>query len=313
MGMLKDRTVLYVTHQVEFLPAADLVLVMQNGKIAQAGRFDELLQQNIGFEIIVGAHNKALDSILTVENSSRTSPDLVPDAESKTDNTSNAELIHSQHDSERDLSLDITKKKGKLIQEEEREKGSIGKEVYWYYLTAVKGGAFIPIIILAQSSFQVLQVASNYWMAWTSPTTSDAEPVVEMKFIFLVYTLLAVGSAFCVLLRAMLVATTGLRTTQKLFTNMLHSIFRAPMAFFDSTPTGRILNRASTDQSVLDLELAGRLGTCATTILQIIGTIAVMSQAAWQVFVIFIPVTAVCIWYQVRYKLTLSINLFIDN
>lgn len=27
MGILKDRTVLYVTHQVEFLPAADLILV----------------------------------------------------------------------------------------------------------------------------------------------------------------------------------------------------------------------------------------------------------------------------------------------
>jgi len=26
MGILKDKTVLYVTHQVEFLPAADLIL-----------------------------------------------------------------------------------------------------------------------------------------------------------------------------------------------------------------------------------------------------------------------------------------------
>jgi ABC-type transport system involved in cytochrome bd biosynthesis fused ATPase/permease subunit len=27
MGILKDKTVLYVTHQVEFLPDADLILV----------------------------------------------------------------------------------------------------------------------------------------------------------------------------------------------------------------------------------------------------------------------------------------------
>lgn len=27
MGILKDKTILYVTHQVEFLPAADLILV----------------------------------------------------------------------------------------------------------------------------------------------------------------------------------------------------------------------------------------------------------------------------------------------
>lgn len=29
MGILKDKTVLYVTHQVEFLPAADLILVRE--------------------------------------------------------------------------------------------------------------------------------------------------------------------------------------------------------------------------------------------------------------------------------------------
>lgn len=58
--------------------------------------------------------------------------------------------------------------------------------------------------------------------------------------------------------------------------------------------------QASTDQSVLDLEMAVRLGWCAFSIIQILGTIAVMSQVAWQVFAIFIPVTAICIWYQVR-------------
>lgn len=29
MGILKEKTVLYVTHQVEFLPAADLILVRE--------------------------------------------------------------------------------------------------------------------------------------------------------------------------------------------------------------------------------------------------------------------------------------------
>lgn len=58
--------------------------------------------------------------------------------------------------------------------------------------------------------------------------------------------------------------------------------------------------QASIDQSVLDMEMANRLGWCAFSVIQILGTIAVMSQVAWEVFVIFIPVTAICIWYQVR-------------
>ncbi|KAI6706351.1 hypothetical protein NL676_009313 [Syzygium grande] len=99
----------------------------------------------------------------------------------------------------------------------------------------------------------------------------------------------------------MLLAVAGLWTAETLFTKMLHSVMRAPMAFFDSTPTGRILNRASTDQSVLDLEMAWKLGWCAFSIIMLLGTIAVMSQVAWEVFVIFIPVTAICIWYQQYY------------
>ncbi|KAK9273328.1 hypothetical protein L1049_018137 [Liquidambar formosana] len=301
MGILKDKTIIYVTHQVEFLPAADLILVMQNGRIAQAGRFEEVLRQNIGFEVLVGAHSQALESILTVESSSRTSQNPIQEGESNADPISNAELLHTKHDSDHNLSLEITEKGGRLLQDEEREKGSIGKEVYWSYLATVKGGALVPIIILAQSLFQVLQIASNYWMAWASPPTSDTKPKMEMSFILFVYILLAVGSSLCVLVRAMLLGIAGLSTSQQLFMNMLHSILRAPMSFFDSTPTGRILNRASTDQSVLDLEMAHKLGWCAFSIIQILGTIAVMSQVAWEVFVIFIPVTAICIWYQQYY------------
>ncbi|KAK9911303.1 hypothetical protein M0R45_035220 [Rubus argutus] len=301
LGILREKTTLYVTHQVEFLPAADLILVMQDGKIAQAGSFEELLKQNIGFEVLVGAHNRALESILTVENSSRTTQDPTLDSEPNTDSTSNAELQQTRQESEHNLSLEISEQEGKLVQDEQREKGSIGKQVYWSYLTTVKGGVLIPIIVLAQSSSQVLQVASNYWMAWATPPTIETEPKMGIKFTLLVYILLAVGSSLCVLLRSLLVAVAGLATAQKRFTNMLHSILRAPMAFFDSTPTGRILNRASTDQSVLDLEMANRLGWCAFSIIQILGTIGVMSQVAWEVFVIFLPVTAVCIWYQQYY------------
>ncbi|XP_058224199.1 putative ABC transporter C family member 15 isoform X1 [Rhododendron vialii] len=302
MGILKDKTILYVTHQVEFLPAADLILVMQNGRIAQAGTFEELMKQNIGFEVLVGAHNQALESVLSVESSSRESQNEIPDPDSTIkDLTSSAELIHNRHESEQNLCAEETEKEARLVQDEEREKGSIGKEVYWSYLTIVKGGALVPIIILAQSTFQVLQITSNYWMAWACPPDGGTEPIAGMNYILLVYTLLAVGSSLCVLVRAMLVAIAGCQTAQKLFTNMLHSVLRAPMAFFDSTPTGRILNRTSTDQSVLDMEMAQRLGWCAFSIIQLLGTIAVMSQVAWEVFAIFIPVTAICIWYQRYY------------
>ena len=41
---------------------------MQNGKITQAGKYDEILQAGTCFETLVSVHNQALDSIVTVEN-----------------------------------------------------------------------------------------------------------------------------------------------------------------------------------------------------------------------------------------------------
>ncbi|KNA13620.1 hypothetical protein SOVF_114980 isoform A [Spinacia oleracea] len=297
MGVLRDKTIFYVTHQVEFLPAADLILVMKEGRIAEAGSFKELLKQNIGFEVLVGAHSQALESVLTIEGTSgRTSEHATPH-----DVDSSAEQIQPRDEEEDNLSPEMKENQGRLIQDEEREKGSIGKEVYWDYLTIVKRGMLVPVIVLAQSSFQVLQIASNYWMAWVCPTSSDAAPIAGMDYVLLVYSLLSIVSSVCVLVRATVLAKAGILTAQKLFENMLHSVLRAPMSFFDSTPTGRILNRASSDQSVLDLEMAQRLGWAAFSMIQLIGTVAVMSQVAWEVFLIFIPVTAICIWYKQYY------------
>ncbi|CAL9134066.1 unnamed protein product [Musa acuminata var. zebrina] len=309
MGVLRDKTVLYVIHQVEFLPVADYAArtVMKDGKVAQAGLFNELLRQNIGFEVLVGAHSNALELIVNAETSSKSllaAEKIIPEASSRNDfdakktlNTS-FQIINKQ-ESEHDICRDMDDR-GRLTQEEEREKGSISKDVYWSYLTAVRGGALVPIIVIAHIFFQVLQVASNYWMAWTSPSTTT-ESTVGLKFLFLVYILLSVGCSLCVLIRTTLLVKAGLLTSQIFFQKMLRSTLRAPMSFFDSTPSGRILSRASMDQSVLDLELPWRLGWCAFSIIQILGTIAVMSQVAWPVFAILIPVTAICIWYQQYY------------
>jgi len=219
---------------------------MQNGRIAQAGKFEDLLKQNIGFEVLVGAHSKALESIVVAENSSRTSVNsIAEEGESNFKSRSSLQLENKQPDKVQDNPPEDKGNDGKLVQEEERETGSISKEVYWTYLTTVKGGMFIPLILLAQSSFQILQIASNYWMAWVCPTNSDAKPIFDMNFILLIYMALSVAGSLCVLLRAMMVLNAGLWTAQRLFTKMLHSVIRAPMSFFDSTPAGRILNRVS--------------------------------------------------------------------
>ncbi|KAL0719562.1 hypothetical protein Bca4012_068886 [Brassica carinata] len=294
MGLLCSKSVIYVTHQVEFLPAADLILVMKDGRISQAGRYNDILNSGTDFMELIGAHQEALAVVGSVHaNSDSEKPGLVRDS-------IGSEGIQESQDLKKNKS-DSGEVNRQLVQEEEREKGSVSLDVYWKYITLAYGGALVPFILLAQVLFQLLQIGSNYWMAWATPVSKDVEAPVNLSTLMIVYVSLAVGSCLCILVRATLLVTAGFKTATKLFHKMHSCIFRSPMSFFDSTPSGRIMNRASTDQSAVDLDIPYQFSSLAVAAIQVIGIIGVMSQVSWLVFLVFIPVVAASIWYQRYY------------
>ncbi|KAI4294946.1 hypothetical protein MLD38_040781 [Melastoma candidum] len=296
LGVLSTKTVIYVTHQVEFLPAADLILVMKDGEIVEAGKYEEILHGGTNFLELVGAHKKALSELSSIQASGGNAEKGTMESNGKVMENGDEK---DGHDGNADDTADGAK--GQLVQEEEREKGSVGFSVYWKYITTAYGGALVPLILLAHILFQLLQIGSNYWMAWATPVSEDAEPPVSGLTLILVYVALSVGSSLCVLIRSTGVATASYKTATILFNKMHFCIFRAPMSFFDATPSGRILNRASTDQSTVDTDIQYQVAAFAFAMIQLLGIIAVMSQVAWQVFIIFIPVITACVWYQQYY------------
>ncbi|KAM0842060.1 hypothetical protein ACQ4PT_058608 [Festuca glaucescens] len=297
LGGLGSKTVVYVTHQIEFLPAADLILVMKGGRIAQAGKYNEILGSGEELMELVGAHQDALTALDVIDITNGGG-----EAFSSSDAASLSRSLSSAEEKDKQNGKELGKvQSGQLVQEEEREKGRVGFWVYWKYLTLAYGGALVPVVLIAQTLFQVLQIASNYWMAWASPVSKDVKPSVGMSTLIYVFVALAGASSLCILVRALFLVTAAYKTATLLFDKMHMSIFRAPMSFFDSTPSGRILNRASTDQSDVDTNIADQMGQVAFSIIQLVGIIAVMSQVAWQVFVVFVPLSVACFWYQRYY------------
>ncbi|GAY40216.1 hypothetical protein CUMW_050300 [Citrus unshiu] len=316
MTALANKTVIFVTHQVEFLPAADFILVLKEGRIIQAGKYDDLLQAGTDFNALVSAHHEAIEAMDIPNHSSEDSDEnltldgcVIPckKCDASGDNIDNLAKEVQDGSSASEQKAIKEKKKAKrsrkkqLVQEEERVRGRVSMKVYLSYMAAAYRGLLIPLIILAQVLFQFLQIASNWWMAWANPQTEGDQPKVNPMVLLVVYMALAFGSSWFIFVRAVLVATFGLAAAQKLFVKMLRSVFRAPMSFFDSTPAGRILNRVSIDQSVVDLDIPFRLGGFASTTIQLVGIIGVMTMVTWQVLLLVIPMAVACLWMQKYY------------
>ncbi|KAL7216440.1 hypothetical protein ACSBR1_028390 [Camellia fascicularis] len=62
-GVLKDKTILLVTHQVDFLHNIDLILVMRDGVIVQSGKYNDILQSGMDFQALVSAHETSMELV----------------------------------------------------------------------------------------------------------------------------------------------------------------------------------------------------------------------------------------------------------
>lgn len=75
----------------------------------------------------------------------------------------------------------------------------------------------------------------------------------------------------------------GLRTSRTLFERMTHAILRAPLRWVDTNPSGRILNRFTSDMFMVDRRLPGDMGNFLSAVLQLIVTIAASLSVSYYV------------------------------
>ncbi|KAJ9190310.1 hypothetical protein P3X46_001526 [Hevea brasiliensis] len=278
MTTLENKTVILVTHQVEFLSAVDRIMVMEGGQITQSGSYEQLLKAGTAFEQLVNAHK---DSITVLESSNDQSQGQALKVDMVRPDKSNTSYTTKQN-SEGEISAKAVPGV-QLTEEEEKQTGDVGWKPFLDYLIVSQGTLFVCLCILSQSGFVVFQAAATYWLAYAIQI-----PKMNSGIMIGVYTLISTLSAAFVYLRSFFTAHLGLKASKSFFLGFTNAIFKAPMLFFDSTPVGRILTRASSDLSVLDFDIPFSFTFVLSPLLELISIIGIMASVTWQVLIIAI-------------------------
>ncbi|KAI3910254.1 hypothetical protein MKW92_019630 [Papaver armeniacum] len=277
--------------------------VMRDGMIVQSGKHDELIiDSGLDYGALVAAHESSME-LVEEKNSKRNPhekpgmsilPSSAPSHDANGINKSTDEYSKPE------------KATSKLINEEERETGHVSSDVYKAYSTEAYGWWGVVAVVLMSLFWQFSLMAGDYWLAFE--TSEDRAASFDPTFFIEIYGIIAVVSCFLVMIRAFGVMFIGLKTAQLFFIKIIRSISRAPMSFFDTTPSGRILSRASSDQTTVDLLLPFFVSMTVTMYFTLLSILFVICQVAWPTIFLLIPLIWFNIWYR-RYYLASSREL----
>ncbi|XVF50930.1 hypothetical protein PTKIN_Ptkin04bG0143200 [Pterospermum kingtungense] len=186
MEALSGKAVLLVTHQVDFFPAFDSVLLISDGEILQAAPYHHLLASSKEFEDLVNAHNETAGSGRVAEDKS-----------SESHGRSTGEIKKSYVENQFKAS-----KGDQLMKQEEREKGDTGFKPYMQYLNQNKGFLFFSISAFTHLLFVGSQILQNSWMA----ANVDNANVSELELIG-IYLVIGFLSTLLLLFRSLFAVT----------------------------------------------------------------------------------------------------------
>ncbi|XP_026324005.1 probable multidrug resistance-associated protein lethal(2)03659 isoform X2 [Hyposmocoma kahamanoa] len=270
---LDGKTVILVTHQIQFIKSVENIIIMNKGQIVAQGGFEELNEQELNLIQMMKEKTKEVreeDSIVLLPSVSTTNPSTA-----------------SAH---RNL-WSLTLQESVADQRPQAETQVIGRVSTTVYRDYFLAGAACPYVTVVCFMFILAQVCAStcdYWISrWSQAEdtlTGDAKNDAkiwhdqgltrdEFVLIFGVITIATIGVA---LLRAFFFFSLCMRSSIKLHDKMFECVSQSPMSFFHINPSGRILNRFSKDMGSVDELLPQAMIDCFQILLNLIGVSAVI-------------------------------------
>lgn len=311
-GMLSDRTRLLVTNKLSVLPEVDHIIVLKDGQITESGSYEELLSGK-------GVFSQLLTNYL-IENNQNTNLSETARADVITKELKRLEELQVQNKAQpakslekKDKSLssaakESTPKKGpstrggNLTGQEVSQVGSIGLEVHLNFIRTMGINFMVALCIYILSS--VFTLGTNLWLSdWSNDAENStlSNDTSRRNMRLAVYAGLGLGESLCVIGSSILLNIACLRGSQILHNKMLSRILRAPMSWFNTTPSGRIINRFSKDIDTIDSSLRFNVRLLMVTALRSVTSLILISVGSAYTLTLIIPIVLLYFLFQIFY------------
>ncbi|XP_027681015.2 multidrug resistance-associated protein 1 isoform X2 [Chelonia mydas] len=281
-GLLKNKTRILVTHNLTLLPQTDVIIVMEDGRIAHMGTYQELLSERANFAELL--------QVFSAENKSEETPQMKMSSlkrESQKGNTLPQKELQGQKNSS---SFEQTK--AFSMKKENVATGSMSMSVILKYLQAF-GWLWVWLTLAAYLGQNAVAVGQNLWLSTWSAEEEKNKDHTEWKHLrnnkLGIYGLLGFIQGLLVCYGAYVLTRGSLCASRTLHNHMLANVLHLPLQYFETNPVGQIINRFTKDMFIIDLRFHYYLRTWLNCTLDVIGTILVIMSASPLFILVVIP------------------------
>ncbi|CAG9783021.1 unnamed protein product [Diatraea saccharalis] len=242
-GYLRQKTCLLVTHQIHYLTDSDWIVILKDGAIENMGTYDDLVKSGKDFSLLL----KELQD---------------------GDDTGKGENPEKRPSMKRGMSVKSEEnpedQKEQVLEAEERAKGNLKWTVVAQYLKLVKS---YPLLFLAVLTLLMTQAAATFVDYWLSALTNAVDAYVQTlpenqtpgnlgslttgQYLW-IHGGVILGIIVFSQLRILTFVFTTMRASQNIHDKIFNNLIQAVKRFFDTSPSGRALNRFSKDLGAVD-------------------------------------------------------------
>uniref|UniRef100_A0A8C6Y5I8 ATP binding cassette subfamily C member 8 n=1 Tax=Naja naja TaxID=35670 RepID=A0A8C6Y5I8_NAJNA len=287
------RTIVLVTHKLQYLPHADWIIAMKDGTIQREGTLKDIQKSESElfehWKTLMNRQDQELEKTLIERKTVLDKKNIK--------NTVHSQEVLLQDEEEDDEEMPESDDDDDNLSSVLHRRTEMSWQACGKYLSSA-GLLFLPLLIFSQLLKHSVMVSIDYWLAlWTS----DESKFSHFSYSKIFSVLCCVGIILC-LVTSIAVEWTGLKVAKKLHCSLLNKIILAPMRFFETTPLGSILNRFSADCNTIDQHIPATLECLSRSTLLCLSALAVISYVTPMSVIALVPLAIICYFIQKYFR-----------